>query len=80
MIELMTIEELIKNIAGQLTDQDPSKLSPETILRDIEGFSSLEALFILLMIDDVYKVNITGDDMMEINTIEDLYNLIKSRK
>ena len=76
----MTIEGLISNIAGQLTDQDPSKLSPETTLRDIEGFSSLEALFILLMIDDVYKVNITGDDMMEIDTIEDLYNLIKSRK
>jgi acyl carrier protein len=80
MNESMTIEELISNISGQLNRHDPSKLSADTILRDIEGFSSLEALFILLMIDDVYKVNITGDDMMEISTIGDLYNLIKSRK
>lgn len=75
----MEIEELINNITGQLTQQDPSKLSPETRLGDIEGYSSLESLFILLMIDKVYKVNLTDEDMDASTTIEDLFNIIKSK-
>ena len=76
----MNIDELISNIAGQLNRQDPSKLSPDTVLRDIEGWSSLESLFVLLMVDDVYKITLTGDDITESTTIGDLYNIIKSRK
>ena len=74
------MEELINNLAGLFSDQDPSKLSPETFISDIGGYSSLEKLFILLMVDDVYKVILTDDDITDSTTIEDLYNVIKSRK
>jgi acyl carrier protein len=73
------MEEFINNLAIQFTNQDPSKLKPGTYLYDIDGYSSLESLFILLMIDEKYKVNITSEDLTESTTIEDLYNIIKSR-
>lgn len=75
-----TIEALIKNIADHLTLRNPSKLKEDTILRDIEGWSSLDALFLLLMVDDVYKVNISGDDITDSFTINDLFCLIKKYK
>jgi acyl carrier protein len=31
------------------------------------------------MVDDEYDVTLKGDDIVKSNTIEDLYNLIKSR-
>ena len=75
----MEIEELIKNIAEQLSSHDPSQLTPQTKLNNIQGFSSLERLFVMLMVDEVYKVNLTDSDMNDSTTIEDLYNIIKSR-
>jgi acyl carrier protein len=79
MNELMTVEGLIQNIACQLNRHNSSKLTPETVLVDIEGWSSLEALFVMLMVDEVYKVNLSGDDITYSTTIKDLYNIIKSR-
>jgi len=77
----ITIERLINNIADHLSLRDPSKLTANTILRDIDGWSSLDALFLLLMVDDVYKVNISGDEITDSFTIKDLYDLIlKSRE
>lgn len=74
------MEEFLNNLAGQLSNQDPSKLSPEMMLGDIEGYSSLESLFIMLMVDKVYNVIITDEDMTYSTTISELYNIIKSRK
>jgi acyl carrier protein len=74
----MNLDSFIKNIARQI-DKDPSKLSGDTILTDIDGWSSLEALFVLLMVDELYKVNVSGDDLRKLETIEDLYNFIKSK-
>lgn len=74
------MEEFINHLASQFTNQAPSKLNPGTFLYDIDGYSSLESLFILLMIDEIYNVNITSDDLTESTTIEDLYNIIKSRR
>jgi len=76
----MTIEEFIIKLAGQFTYQDPAKLTPDTKLRDIEGFSSLEALFIMLMVDEIYNVNLTEEDMVDSTTIEELFSRIKSKK
>lgn len=75
----MNIDEFINNFAGQLTNPDPSTLRPDTIINDIEGYSSLESLFILLMVDEIYKVNLTSDDLLQSTTIQDLFDLIKSR-
>lgn len=76
----MTIEEFINNITGELMDQDPPKLTPETNFKDIKEWSSLTALMIIMMVDEVYQVTLTADDMQNSNTIEDLFNIIKSRK
>jgi len=76
----LAVEKFIVNIAKQFTYQDPAKLSPDTKLRDIEGYSSLESLFIMLMVDEIYNVNLTEEDMIDSTTIEELFNRIKSKK
>ena len=75
----MTIEEFMDNLAGQLANNDSLELTPDTFIYDIEGYSSLESLFILLMIDDIYKVNLNDEDINHATTVEDLFNKIKSR-
>lgn len=75
----MEIEGFIKNISGQLSSHDPSELTPQTRLSNIDGFSSLERLLVMLMIDEKYNVNFSEEDMKDDLTIEELFNIVKSK-
>jgi acyl carrier protein len=75
----MGIDEFVQNFADQFDDTDKSEFSVKTRFRDIEEWSSLRALMIIAMVDEVYKVKMDGDDIIKSNTIEDIYNTVKSR-
>jgi acyl carrier protein len=77
----MDINDFIKNFASQFDDTDASMFKSQTLFRaELEEWDSLKALSIIAMVDDVYGVIIKGDDIRNSNTIEDLFNLVKSRK
>lgn len=75
----MELNDFIKNFAEQFDDTDVEEFKADTNLRDLEEWSSLNALSVISMVDDEYDVTLKGDDIVKSNTIEDLYNLIKSR-
>ena len=75
----MEIKEFIENFANQFDDTDVSVFTPETVFHDLEEYSSLIALSIIAMVDEEYDVTLKGDDMRSAVTIEDLYNIIKSK-
>lgn len=75
----MELEKFIENFADQYDDTDPSEIKPETIFKDLDEYSSLTALSIIAMVDDEYNVSLKGDDMRNTSTVEELYNLVKSR-
>jgi acyl carrier protein len=78
---MMDIDNFIKNIASQLDDTDASKITAQTKFREeIEEWDSLIALSVIAMVDDVYGVVIKGSDIGNCTTIEDLFNIVKSRK
>jgi len=77
----MDINDFIKNFAAQFDDTDASKFTSQTKFRaEIEEWDSLKTLSVIAMVDDVYNVVIKGDDIRNSNTIEDLFNIVMSRK
>ncbi|MBA4323049.1 MAG: acyl carrier protein [Odoribacter sp.] len=75
----MELQGFIKNLADQFDDAHISQISSKTKFRDIEGYSSLIALSIIAMADEEYSVRLRGDDIRNAVTVEDLFNLVKSR-
>ena len=75
----MEINEFIEHFAEQFDETDISELKPETVFHDLEEYTSLIALSIILMIDEEYGITIDGNDMKKAVTIEDLFNLVKSK-
>ena len=75
----MDIKEFMQNFADQFDDPEITILSPSMRFRDIEGWCSLIALTIIAMVDEVYRVRLTGDDVRNSETIEDIYNIVKSK-
>ena len=75
----MELKDFIENFAAQFDDTDASAFKAETVFKELDEWSSLVALSIIAMIDEDYDVTVKGDDIKGSNTIEDLFNIVKSR-
>ena len=75
----MEIKEFIENFADQFEETDASEFSPETRYRELGEWSSLIALSILAMVDEEYDVQLKGDEMRSTKTIQELFDLVKSK-
>ena len=75
----MELSNFVKNFASQFEETDLNEFSPTTQFKNMAEWSSLMALSIIAMIDEEYEVKIKGDDIRNSTTIEDIYNIVKSR-
>ena len=75
----MDLKEFIENFADQFDDTDASEIQADTVFKELDEWSSLIALSVIAMVDEEYDVTIKGDDVRGSETVEDLYNIVKSR-
>lgn len=75
----MEIKEFVENFANQFDETDASEITAATNFRSLEEWSSLIALSIIAMVDEEYDVTLKGDDIKSANTVEDLFNTVKSK-
>lgn len=75
----MEINEFIANFAEQFEDTDASEITAATEFRNLDEWSSLIALSVIAMADEEYDVTLKGDDIRGAVTVEDLFNIVKSR-
>ena len=76
----MEIKEFIENFANQYDDTDVSVFSAETRFRELDEWSSLLALSVLAMVDEEYDVQLKADQMRKANTVQELFDIVKSLK
>ena len=76
----MELKKFIENFASQFDETESNVFQADTKFKELEEWSSLMALSIIAMVDDEYEVAIKGDDIRNSKTIEDLYNIVKSKK
>ena len=75
----MELKDFIENFAAQFDDTDASEFKGETKFRELDEWSSLIALSVIAMVDEEYDVTLKGDDMRAASTIEELYQIAKSK-
>lgn len=75
----MELKDFIEKFAEQFDDTDASEFKAETEFKALDEWSSLMALSIIAMVDDEYDVTLKGDDIRSAETIEDLFNTVKSK-
>ena len=71
----------IKDFIEKLTDQfdDEVVINPDTAYRDLDEWSSLTALNVLMMIDEEYGVSLPSDEMRQTKTVQELFELVQSK-
>ncbi len=75
----MQINDFIKNLEQQLSETEPGLIHPDIEFRNIEEWSSLVALMVIAMVDEEYNVALTGDDIRNSTTIQDLFDKVVSK-
>ncbi len=75
----MELKSFIENFAAQFDETDASVFTAETRFRDLEEWSSLIGLSLIAMVDEEYDITLKGDDIKNANTVEDLFNTVKSK-
>ncbi len=69
----------INNFVAQFDETDASEFTFETRFRELDEWSSLNALAILNMIGKKYSVFLKPEEMKLTNTVRELFDLVQSK-
>lgn len=75
----MEIKEFIEKFAEIFDDTDAASLTPDTKFRELDEWSSLSALGVIALADEEFDVELSGADMRQANTIQELFDLISNK-
>ncbi len=75
----MELNEFIKNFAEQFDDTDASEIIASTEFHELEEWSSLIGMSVIALAKTQYGKTITGKEIRQCETVEDLFNLISSK-
>ena len=75
----MELQEFIESFANQFDDTDPSEITADTEFHLLEEWSSLTGMGVIAMARTQYGKTITGKEIRDCETVEDLFNLIASK-
>lgn len=75
----MELKNFIANFAEQFEDTDVNDIQATTVFKELDEWSSLLALSVIAMVDEEYEVTLKGEDIRNANTVEDLFNVVKSK-
>ncbi|MEE1069238.1 MAG: phosphopantetheine-binding protein [Paludibacteraceae bacterium] len=74
------MKEFINNFANQWDETELEVFTPECEFHELEEWSSLTGLAILNMIAKKYEVKVAPAELKACVTIQDVYDLIQSKK
>ena len=75
----MELNEFVANFAEQFDDTDASEIQANTDFHDIDEWGSLVGMGVIAMVKTTYGKTITGKEIRECVTVEDLFNLVASK-
>ena len=76
----MEIQEFIKNFASLFEETPLNEFEEKTRFRDLENWDSMVALSITAMVDEIYKVKISPNEMKQSSTIRDIFDVVNAKK
>lgn len=75
----MEINDFVAKFAEQFEDTDKALFAPDVKFRDLDEWDSLTALSIIAMVDEEYGVKLSGEDIRNSSTLQDIFNICKNK-
>lgn len=75
----MELNEFIANFAEQFDDTDASEIQANTEFHELDEWGSLMGMAVIAMVKTTYGKTVTGKEIRDCVTVEDLFNLVASK-
>ncbi len=75
----MDLQEFTQKFAACFNQTDEASIQPATAFRGLEEWCSMLALIVIAMIDSDYGKTVTAEDLRSVQTVEELFNLVKNK-
>ncbi|MCE5174367.1 MAG: acyl carrier protein [Bacteroidales bacterium] len=72
------MDKFIEKFTELFDNADIKDLNESTHFKEIDGWCSLIALFLISMADEEYHVSLKRDDILKASTIGDIYHIIQN--
>ncbi len=76
---MVVIEEFIKGVEEEFEDMESGALKPGSVVKEYFNWDSINALIFIAHVNVEYDVVINADDLVNSNTVQDLYNIVSSK-
>jgi acyl carrier protein len=76
----MDVNEFIQKLEAEFEDIPKGSITPSSKLQHIEGWGSMHALIVVALADTEYGVTLKGEELKKVQSIQDLFDLIKYKK
>jgi len=73
------MKEKFQEILKEALEADDIQLSFNDVLSDIDTWDSMSRLSLIALLDEHFEVEVSDDEFDEVETIQDLYELVKSK-
>ena len=75
----MKIDDFISKFVEQFRNTPISEFTPGTNFWELDEWSSITALSVVLMIEEEYGVTLRSADVKGVRTIQELFDVVKER-
>lgn len=72
----VTFEEFKQKFSEAIEDELLLELEPNSSFKNLDSWDSFSGMSIISMIDEEFGITIRSEDMMRLNTLEELYDLL----
>lgn len=76
---MMNITDFIRKIEEEFEDLKPNTLQATDVLKEKFTWDSINALIFLAHVNVEYDVEINAEELIQSETVQDLYNLVHSK-
>ena len=76
---MVDIKEFIVKVEEEFEDMENGVLQPDSVIKDHFTWDSINALIFIAHVNVNYNVEITAQDLVDSETVRDLYNLVKDK-
>ena len=74
-----TFEQFRQKFSDAVEDELILDLQPNTSFKNLESWDSFSGMSIISMIDEEFEITIRAEEMIKINTLEELYDLLLNK-
>lgn len=75
----MNINEFIRKVEEEFEDIQPNTLVPTDVLKEKFTWDSINALIFLAHVNVEYDVELSAEELVKLETVQDLYDLVESK-